>query len=201
MPGQGTGPATTVPHVATWIPKITLLKEPSGGNNMYASYIKLAAQERWEQGYKPAAVVKAIDEQFGVLLKYRTLRDWARKGKWKPWGDDALGLPKDLNPNKPAGVSGIADPIYHLSLVMARRLVRQDSQTRSFITINEGRRAITVRALEAVDREYDPGPSTLDYLKPLLMEYITSIRKNNRRPCKPYWKKGHPKGSKFPKNI
>ena len=148
---------------------------------MYASYIKLAAQERWEQGYKPAAVIKAIDEQFGVPLKYRTLRDWARKGKWKPWGDDALGLPKDLNPNKPAGVSGIADPIYHLSLVMARRFVREDSQTRSFITINEGRRAITVRALEAVDREYDPGPSTLDYLKPLLMEYITSIRKNNRR--------------------
>ena len=26
-------------------------------------------------------------------------------------------------------------------------------------------------------------------------------RKNNRRPCKPYWKKGHRKGSKFPKNI
>jgi len=32
-----------------------------------------------------------------------------------------------------------------------------------------------------VDREYDPGPDTLDYLKPVLMRYVTTIKRAKGR--------------------
>ena len=90
--------------------------------------------------------------------------------------------PKNLNPNLSAGVSGIADPIYHLAEVMGKRLVREDSATQSTATDTSSRPpAIVARALAVVDREYDPGPDTLDYLKPVLMRYVTTIKRAKGR--------------------
>ena len=111
-------------------------------------------------------------------MKYTTLKDWADKGGWKHFVDH--DTPKNLNPNLPAGVSGIADPIYHLSLVMGKRLIREDSGTRSTTDPKEyGSRPSTIvaKALEEIDLVYDPGPKTITYLKPVLTRYVHSIRR------------------------
>ena len=88
----------------------------------------LGVKELWELGWKPSRVIDAIEKEFGHRLKYTTLKDWADKGGWRHFVDH--DTPKSLNPNLPAGVSGISDPIYHLSLVLGKRLVREDSATR-----------------------------------------------------------------------
>jgi hypothetical protein len=134
------------------------------------------AKELWELGWKPARIIDTVEKEFGHRLKYTTLSRWARKGCWKHFVEH--DTPKNLNPKLPAGVSGIADPIYHLSLVMGKRLVREDSATRSTDNDTFSRPpAIVARALAEVDTEYDPGPDTLDYLKPVLMRYATTIKK------------------------
>jgi hypothetical protein len=138
---------------------------------------KERAKELWETpNSKPSRVIDAIEKEFGHRLKYTTLKDWADKGGWKHFVDH--DTPKHLNPNFPAGVSGIADPIYHLSLVLGKRSVREDSATRS-TSKEKGSLtpAIVARALEAVDREYDPGPHTIDYLKPVLTKYVNTIKR------------------------
>jgi hypothetical protein len=141
---------------------------------------KERAKELWELGWKPSRVIDAIEKEFGHRLKYTTLKDWADKGGWKHFVDH--DTPKNLNPNLPAGVSGIADPIYHLSLVLGKRLVREDAATRSTATDRFSRPpAIVARALTEVDREYDPGPDTLDYLKPVLMRYSATIQRATGR--------------------
>ena len=141
---------------------------------------KERAKELWELGWKPAQVIDAIEKEFGHRLKYTTIKTWSVKDAWKDFTDH--DTPKHLNPNLPAGVSGIADPIYHLSHVMAKRLVREDSATRSTDTDPFSRPpAIVARALAEVDREYDPGPDTLDYLKPVLMRYATTIKRATGR--------------------
>ena len=137
---------------------------------------KERAKELWELGWKPAQVIDAIEKEFGHRLKYTTIKTWSVKGGWKHFVDH--DTPKHLNPNFPAGVSGIADPIYHLSLVMGKRLVREDSATRSAGTDRFSRPpAIVARALDEVDREYDPGPQTLDYLKTVLTRYVNTIKR------------------------
>ena len=40
--------------------------------------------------------------------------------------------------------------------------------------------AITLQALEEVVRQYEPGPDTIDYLKPKLMDYVSAIRKSQK---------------------
>ena len=141
---------------------------------------KERAKELWELGWKPSRVIDAIEKEFGHRLKYTTLKDWADKGDWKHFVDH--DTPKNLNPNLPAGVSGIADPIYHLSLVLGKRAVREDSATRSTATDTSSKPpAIVARALARVDWEYDPGPDTLDYLKPVLMRYVATIKRATGR--------------------
>ena len=138
---------------------------------------KERAKELWELGWKPAQVIDAIEKEFGHRLKYTTIKTWSVKGGWKDFTDH--DTPKHLNPNEPAGVSGIADPIYHLSLTMAKRLIREDSGTRSTDTKEFGSKPSTIvaKALEAVDNEYDPGPQTLDYLKIVLTRYVNTIKR------------------------
>jgi len=137
---------------------------------------KERAKELWELGWKPAQVIDAVEKEFGHRLKYTTIKTWSVKGAWKDFTDH--DTPKHLNPNLPAGVSGIADPIYHLSLVLGKRLVREDSATRSTSKEKSSLTpAIVARALEVVDREYDPGPHTIDYLKPVLTKYVNTIKR------------------------
>ena len=96
---------------------------------------KNRARELWELGWNPKRVIEKLDEEFkmaeqyGYLIKYTTLKSWARRGGWKHFSN--ADTPKHMNPNEPFGVSGISDPIYHLSLVMGKRLIREDSGTRS----------------------------------------------------------------------
>ena len=60
--------------------------------------------------------------------------------------------------------------------------MREDSATRSTATDRFSRPpAIVARALTEVDREYDPGPDTLDYLKPVLMRYVATIQRATGR--------------------
>ena len=135
-------------------------------------------RERWESGYKPSRIIKELRDEYGHTLKYTTMKTWAEKEGWKDFEDS--DTPKELNPNLPGGVSGISDPIYHLSLVMGKRLIREDSGTRSTTDPKEyGSRPsiIVAKALEAVDNEYDPGPKTITYLKPVLTRYVHSIRR------------------------
>jgi len=137
---------------------------------------KERAKELWELGWKPAQVIDAVEKEFGHRLKYTTIKTWSVKGSWKDFTDH--DTPKHLNPNLPAGVSGIADPIYHLSLVLGKRLVREDSATRSTSKEkNSLTPAIVARALDEVDREYDPGPHTIDYLKPVMTKYVNTIKR------------------------
>ena len=137
---------------------------------------KERAKELWELGWKPAQVIDAIEKEFGHRLKYTTIKTWSVKGAWKDFTDH--DTPKHFNPNFPAGVSGIADPINHLSLVLGKRLVREDSAPRSTSKEKSSLTpAIVVRALEVVDREYDPGPHTIDYLKPVLTKYVNTIKR------------------------
>ena len=134
------------------------------------------ARVRWESGYKPSRIIKELENEFGQRLKYKTLHSWAIKGNWKHFEES--DTPKNLNPNLPAGVSGITDPVYHLSLVMGKRLVRENSGTRSDSKEYGARPSVIVaRALADVDREYDPGPDALDYLKPILTRYVNTIRR------------------------
>ena len=143
---------------------------------MHPTHIRVRAKALSENGNNPKRVSDLIEQEFGVRPSYRTLKDWADKERWKPWRDAVLNIDEDLNPNTWAGVSGIHDPMLHLSEVMAKRLIREDAGTRS----NDPRLAITVRALEAVNREYDPGPRVIKYLRPKLMEYITALRKGKK---------------------
>ena len=145
---------------------------------------KNRARELWELGWNPKRVIEKLDEEFkmaeqyGYLIKYTTLKSWARRGGWKHFSN--ADTPKHMNPNEPFGVSGISDPIYRLSLVMGKRLIREDSGTRSTTDPKEyGSRPsiIVAKALEAVDNEYDPGPKTITYLKPVLTRYVHSIRR------------------------
>ena len=144
--------------------------------------IKERARALWEDGWTPTKVIYKLDEEFhmvenlGHRLKYTTLASWAVKGGWKYFVDH--DTPKELNPNQPFGVSGINDPVYHLSLVMGKRLVRENSGTRSNSKEYGSRPSVIVaEALADVDREYDPGPDTLDYLKPILTRYVNTIRR------------------------
>lgn len=135
------------------------------------------AKELWELGWNPKQVIDRLEDELGHRLHYRTLKDWADRGDWKYHVDhDIL---KYLNPDFAAGVSGIADPIYHLSLVLGKRLVREDSATCSTTDTDRCSRpsSIVARALVEVDREYDPGPHTLNYLKPVLMRYVNTIKR------------------------
>ena len=93
--------------------------------------IRARAKELNDQRYNPKRIIDILEGDFHLRIRDRTLRDWAKKGEWKPWRDGDLKFKKDLNPNKPAGVSGIADPICHLSEVLGRRLVRENSATSS----------------------------------------------------------------------
>ena len=134
-------------------------------------------QKRWESGYKPSRIIKELRDEYGHTLKYTTMKTWADDEGWKYFEDS--DTPKELNPNLPAGVSGISDPIYHLSLVLGKRMIRENSATRSTDTKEFGTRPSTIvaEALEMVDNEYDPGPKALTYLKPVLTRYVHSIRR------------------------
>ena len=144
---------------------------------------KNRAKELREFGWNPKRVIEKLDEEFkmaeqyGYLIKYTTLKSWARRGGWKHFSN--ADTPKHLNPNEPFGVSGISDPVYHLSLTMAKRLIREDSGTRSTDTKEFGSKPSTIvaKALEAVDNEYDPGPNTITTLKPELMRYVNTIKR------------------------
>ena len=138
---------------------------------------KELARGLWEKGWKPSRVIDAVRKEYGHTLKYTTLASWAGRGKWKHFED--ADTPKNLNPNEPAGVSGIADPIYHLSLVLGKRMVREDFASRSLESKEYGSRpsAIVAKALAEVDINYDPGPDTIDYLKPVLTRYVNTIRR------------------------
>jgi hypothetical protein len=144
--------------------------------------IKERARALWEDGWTPTKVIDKLDEEFhmvenlGSRVKYTTLASWAVKGGWKYFVDH--DTPKELNPNQPFGVSGINDPVYHLSLVLGKRLVRENSGTRSNSKEYGSRPSVIVaRVLADVDREYDPGPRTLVYLKPILTRYVNTIRR------------------------
>ena len=136
------------------------------------------ARVRWaEWGWKPKQILDAMEKEFGRRVKYRTLKPWADDGGWKYFEDS--DTPKKSNPNEPFGVSGITDPIYHLSLVMGKRLIREDGATRSTDTTEYGSRPSTIvaQALEEINLVYDPGPDTIDYLKPVLARYVHSVRR------------------------
>ena len=149
---------------------------------MHPPEIRARAKELNDQRYNPKRIIDILEEDFHLRISDRTLRVWAQQGEWKPWRDGDLKFKKDLNPNKPAGVSGIADPIFHLSEVLGRRLVRENPATSSgdYAEYGSSRLAITLQALEEVVRQYEPGPDTIDYLKPKLMDYVSAIRKSQK---------------------
>ena len=147
---------------------------------MHPPEMRARAKELNDLRRNPKRVQDALEDEFGIRPDYRTLKSWADTEGWKPWRD--IDTPKELNPNKEAGVSGIKDPIYHLSQVLGRRLVREDPGTRSDAKEYGTRPSVIVnKALEEVDRQYDPGPDTIDYLRPILMRYVTAIKKGKAK--------------------
>ena len=134
--------------------------------------IKELAKTRWEGGYKPNEVLDALLVDGGVVVTDKTLRRWAKAGRWRDWKLERRRIAERLNPNLPFGVSQIRDPMLHLAWVIARRSVREDSRTRSGRTD-----MIAKSALEDVQWALEPGPFILQYLKPLIMDYVRDWRK------------------------
>ena len=134
--------------------------------------VKEFAKELWEGGTKPDKVLDQLTTDRGVDVSDKTLRRWAKAGQWRDWKLARREIAEHFNPDLPFGVSHIHDPVLHLALVIARRAVREDSRTRS------GRpQWVTKSALEEVQRQLEPGWPVLEYIRPIIMDYIRDWRK------------------------
>jgi hypothetical protein len=144
-----------------------------------------------EEGYSPEQIVEALSfERLGRSLNVpgqdplkvavpnerTTINNWAKKYGWKSWREakkkvDAR-INQDLAEGVPFAISGINDPIWHLSVLEAQQTVRHC--LREVPTLMDS----TVRhaALVEVHGTLKPGPRVLERLRPLITEYIKQYR-------------------------
>ena len=128
-------------------------------------------------GMEPVFVFNHLVNKYGVedAPSWDTFKRWRREGKadgtWTPWRV-LSDFPATMKPDLKTQVSGINDPILHLSIIAAKKSVAQHAMNSSSDT------ACIRAVLWDVHQLYEPGAEVLTNLRKALRPYIKDYRAN-----------------------
>jgi len=125
-------------------------------------------------GMEQVVVFNHLVDKYGVndAPSWDTFRRWRREGiKDGTWIPKVISdFPATMKPDVKTQVSGINDPILHLSIIAAKKSVAQHA-------MNSSSDAACIRAvLWDVHQQLEPGAAVLAYLRKSLREWVKAYR-------------------------
>jgi len=151
--------------------------------------IRRRARELWEdEGYSPGEILEALSFELagGTLLVHAdiakvvlpqdrsVLHKWAKAESWQPWRNAKKKVNQKIDENIAEGVpfpiSGIVDPIWHLSVV----------ETQAYIGDMRDSMPTIWEVLRHVNNKLQPGPKVLERLRPVIRSEIKRAMETHR---------------------
>ena len=143
---------------------------------MFSQHDKQLAKDYYEGGSTPKETELSMFKNHAVLVAEKTIRNWAKKGKWQHWEIGKLELLNNANPKLPFGVSKITDPVFHDAEAIAKAWCRGQG----YVKDGPIRPVIQGALMEVVRRKEGVPVAVLDYLSNVVLRpFIKEIRKNN----------------------
>ncbi|MCH8205633.1 MAG: hypothetical protein IH956_01355 [Chloroflexi bacterium] len=133
------------------------------------------AKRMYQDGRPPGQIAVIFQLKGGRYEKFHraTITSWAKRYGWGSWREARTHKPDRGDPSKAFAISGISDPIFHLSCVRAKRLahahVQQDQKAPT--------KQIIFQTLLEVADELDPGAQVYSALYPIIHDQVRQTRK------------------------